>query len=96
MPCGVQSSLPHHFLREFEQGNFVVKHADRQFNQVSPDHSTEWLNATRKKCGGLVGIIRRATALNRWTLAYNLRTLIASQTKIMFHTIDKEEDDNDD
>ena len=88
--------LPQTVLREFEQGNFVVKHANRQFNQVSPDHSTEWLNATGKKCGGLVGITRRATALSRWTLSYNLRTLIASQTKIMFHTIDEEEDDNDD
>ena len=81
-------------LRECEQDNFVVKRADRQVNQVSLDHSTEWLNATGDKCGVLVGITRRATALNRWTLSYNVRTLIASQTKIMLHIIHEEEDDN--
>ena len=44
------AKLPPDILREFQQGHVVIKHANRQFNQVSPDHSTEWLNATGKKC----------------------------------------------
>ena len=88
------AKLPPDILREFQQGNFVVKHANRRFNQVSPDHSTEWLNATGKKSGGLVGITKVPSALSRWTLSYNLRTLISSQTKLMLHiTTDDDEDD---
>ena len=39
------AKLPQSVLHEFQQGHFVVKHANRRFNQGSPDHSTEWLNA---------------------------------------------------
>ena len=63
-------------LHEFQEGNFVVKRTDRCFNHVSADQSTESLNAIGKKTGGLVGITRVASALSRWTLSYNLRTVI--------------------
>ena len=62
------SVLPPEVLREFQEGNFVVKRPDRRFNQVSADQSTEWLNAIGKKSDGLVGITRVASALSRWTL----------------------------
>ena len=63
----------------------VVMHANRRFNHVSPGHITQWLNATGKKSGGLVGITKVGSSLSRWTLSYNLRTLISSHTKQMFH-----------
>jgi len=77
------SVLPPEVLLEFQEGNFVVKRTDRRFNQVSADQSTEWLNATGKKSGGLVGITRIVSSLSRWTLSYNLRMVIASQTTAM-------------
>ena len=58
------AKLPPDILREFQQGNCVVMHANRGFNQVSPDHITEWLNATGKKSGGLVGITKVASSLS--------------------------------
>ncbi len=79
------ANLPPDVLHEFQQGNFVVKQSKRRFNQVSPDQSTEWLNATGKNSGGLVGITRETSALSRWTLSYNLMTLTASQTQQMLH-----------
>ena len=85
--------LPPEVLREFQEGNFVVKRSNRNFNQVSADQSTEWLNATGKKSGGLVGITRVASALSRWTLSYNLRTVIASQTTAMMSLTTDDEDD---
>ena len=73
------STLPE-VLLEFQEPNFVVKRTERRFNQVSADQSTEWLNATGKRSGGLVGITRITSTLNRWTRLYNLRTVITSQT----------------
>ena len=85
------STLPPEVPLEFQEGNFVVKRTERRFNQVSADQSTEWLNATGKKSGGLVGITRITSALNRWTLSYNLRTVITSQTTaVMDLTADDE------
>ena len=87
------AKLPPDIMREFQQGNSVVMHTNRRFNQVSPDHITEWLSVTGKKSGGLVGITKVASSLSRWTLSYNLRTLISSHTKQMFHvTMDGDDD----
>ena len=77
------SVLPPDVLLEFRDGNFEVKLTDRRFNQVSADQSAEWLNAIGTKSGGLVGITRVASALSRWTLSYNLRTVMAPQTTAM-------------
>ena len=41
--------LPSEVLEEFKQGNFVVKRSLGTFNQVDPDQSQEWLNATGKR-----------------------------------------------
>ena len=87
------AKLPPDILCEFQQGTCVVMHATRRFNQVSPDHITEWLNATGKKSGCLVGITKVASSLSRLTLSYNLRTLISSHTKQIFHvTMDGDDD----
>ena len=75
--------LPPEVLQEFQAGNFVVKESGRKFNQVSPDHSQEWLNGTGKKSGGIVGITRNISALGRWALSYNLRTCISSKIRIL-------------
>lgn len=34
------AKLPPDILLELQQGHFVVKHANRRFNQVYPDQST--------------------------------------------------------
>ena len=86
------STLPPEVLLEFQEGNFLVKRTERRFNQVSAKQSTEWLNATGKKSGVLVRITRITSALNRWTLSYNLITVITSQTTAMMDLTD----DNDD
>ena len=88
------SVLPPEVPHEFQEGNCVVKRTDQRFCQVSAGQSTEWLNAIGKKSGGLVGISRVASALSRWTLSYNLRTVIASQTTAMLRlTMDDEDDE---
>ena len=88
------SDLPQEVLHEFQEGNFVVKHTDRQFNQVSADQSAEGLNATGKKSGGLIGITRISSAINRWALSFNLRNIISSQTAMILGlTPDDEEDE---
>ena len=87
------SVLPPEVLHEFQEGNVVVKRRDRRFNQVSADQCTEWLNTIGNKSGGLVGITRVASAHSRWTLSYNLRTVIASQTTAILRLTTDDEDD---
>ncbi len=77
--------LPAKVLEEFKKGNFVVKQSAANFNQVSPDQAQEWLNATGKKGGGVVGITKTASALCRWALSYNLRSHVAAETTLMFN-----------
>jgi len=90
-------SLPSEVHREFLEGNFIVKRSKRSFNQVSPDQSTEWLNAVGKKSGGLVGITRMSSALNRWSLSFNLRSDIVTQTKrLLSREVDSDDDGDDD
>ena len=74
------NQLPLEVEQEFRNVNFVVKASDKRFNQVDPDHALEWLNAVGKKSGGIVGITKTNKALARWTLSYNLRANVASQT----------------
>ena len=78
------NQLPIEIEREFQQGNFVVKRSAAKFNQVDPDQSQEWLNATGKRDGGIVGITRTQSALSRWSLSYNMRSHIAAETRQLF------------
>ena len=71
-------------LKEFKKGNFVVKWNESKFNQVSPDHSLEWLNGIGKRGGGIVGITKTSSALSRWALSYNLRSQLVANTHTMF------------
>ena len=73
------SNLPEPVLSEFMRGNFVVKRSDRRFNEVDADHAQEWLNKVGKTEGGIVGITKTRSALNRWALTYNLRTHIGQE-----------------
>lgn len=72
-------------LKEFQQGNFVVKRSCQKFNQVDPDQSQEWLNGIGKKEGGIIDITKTHSALSRWALFYNLRARIPADTRAMFH-----------
>ncbi len=83
--------LPAEIKREFESGNFVVKGTGLKFNQVDPDQSQEWLNGIGKKGGGIIGITKTSTALNRWALAYNLRSHIALETRAL-HGVSRTDD----
>lgn len=57
--------LPAEVLGEFKKGNFLVKWSEGKFNEVSADHSLEWLNGIGKRGGGIVGITKTSSALTR-------------------------------
>ena len=75
--------------------DFVVRKSKGTFNQVDPDQAQEWLNAIGKKSGGIVGITKTSSALNRWALSFNLRTQIASDTREMLGISTAENIDHD-
>ena len=77
--------LPQEISEEIHKGNFVVKCSQGNFNQVDPDQAQEWLNAVGKSNGGIVGITKTTSAMNRWALSFNLRSQIAEDTKKMFN-----------
>lgn len=64
-----------------------------RYDHISADQSMEWLNVTGKKSVGLVGITRIVSSLSRWTLTYNLRTVIAYQTIAKLRLTTDDEDD---
>ena len=72
--------LPSEVEAEFLAGNFVVKWSNRNFSEVDPDHALEWLNCVGKESGGIVGITKTPSALSRWALSYNLRSIISANT----------------
>jgi len=57
-------------LRRVQKGNFVVRWNESKFNQVSPDHSLEWLNGIRigKRGGGIVDMTKTSSALSTWAV----------------------------
>ena len=72
--------LPPEVEAEFLAENFVVKWSNRNFSEVDPDHALEWLNCVGKESGGIVGITKSPSALSRWALSYNLRSMISVNT----------------
>ena len=76
--------LPKKVLSEFREASFVVKVGHGKFNQVDGDHGQEWLNGAGKRGGGIVGITKSITALNRLTLSFNLRSVILMDTKSIY------------
>ncbi|CAB3985580.1 Hypothetical predicted protein [Paramuricea clavata] len=71
--------LRYEVLQEFKKGNFVVKWKESAFNEVSADHSLEWLN------GILVN-----EEVELWALPYNLRWEIAERTHEMFGLVQED------
>ena len=70
-------------IEDLQKGNFVVKGSGcRQFNQVDPDHSQEWLNGTGKRVGVIVSITKTSRVsvegkiISLWTmcLKYHIHT----------------------
>ena len=71
-------------LSEFREGNFVVKVGHGKFNQVDGNHGQGWLNGAGKRGGEIVGIMKSITALHRWTLSFNLRSVMSMDTKSIY------------
>ena len=63
--------LPYEVLQEFKKGKFVVKWKEGAFNEVSADHSLEWLNGIGKRGCGIVGITKTSSALSRCVNGFN-------------------------
>ena len=58
-------------LAEFVAGNFVVKKTSQRFNQISTDQALEHVNKICKVAGGLIGITRLESAMERRCLTFN-------------------------
>lgn len=76
--------LPEKVLRSFEQGEFVVKRSQSNFNQVDPDHAQEWLVRTCKDSGGLLGMMNKDKSMQKWILSFHWKTEISQRTYSMF------------
>ena len=50
---------------KFSQGDFVVKRSNKPLNQVDAYHAQEWIVRTGKESGGMVGITKKVSALQR-------------------------------
>jgi hypothetical protein len=68
---------------EFMDGNFVVKHTPQKFNNVSTDQALEFVNRMCKVSGGLIGITRTESAMNRWLLTCSERTRLADEARAL-------------
>ena len=55
--------LPDEVKNVFEKGDWVVKGANSNFNQVDAAQSQEWLIAIGKKSGGIIWITKSNSAL---------------------------------
>ena len=53
---------------QFQHGNFTVKETEGNFNQLATDFALEHINKLCKVAGGIVGITRTKSALDRWML----------------------------
>ena len=56
---------------EFCAGNFVIKESAGAFNQIATDLALEHINKQCKVAGGLVGISRTKSALDRWMITFS-------------------------
>ena len=66
---------------EFKAGNFVVKESQGSFNQISPDLALEHINKQCRIAGGLVGITKTQSALNRWMITFSYRVRLENDAK---------------
>ena len=68
---------------------FVVKHTPQKFNNVSTDQALEFVNKMCKVSGGLVGITRMESAMNRWLLTCSERTRLVEEARTMARIVTK-------
>ena len=64
------------------EGNFVMKETEAFFNHLSHDMALEHINKLCKISGGIVGITRSNTAINRWILTCCDLSRLAEDIKI--------------
>lgn len=69
--------------QEFLAGNFVVKESIGYFNQIATDQALEHINKQCKIAGGLVGITRISSALNRWMITFSDRARLSNDIRKM-------------
>ena len=69
--------------KEFVAGNFVIKTNPGRFNATSVDLGLEHIVRMCKSAGGVTGITRTETALNRWCLAVTTLCRMAQKTRSM-------------
>lgn len=80
-------------LAGFKEGDFGVKESTQKFNQIPDDQGLEHVNKMGKIAGGVIGITRSETALNRWGLTYIDRARIADETRDMLGVAENNDDD---
>ena len=81
---------------EFEKGNFVVRTKLAHFNGQSVDLSQEHVIKMCKVSGGIIGITRNESALNRWCLTASAMCKMAQKTLFMFDVAIDDGELNDD
>ena len=70
-------------FQEFMAGNFVIKESNGSFNQVATDQALEHINKQCKVAGGLVGLTRTQSAMNRWMITFSDRARLSKDIKQM-------------
>ena len=81
---------------EFEKGNFVVRTKLAHFKGQSVDLSQEHVIKMCKVSGGIIGITRNESALNRWCLTASAMCKMAQKTLFMFDVAIDDGEFNDD
>lgn len=76
---------------QFQAGNFGVRESTKPFSSLPTDQALEHINRIGKVAGGLVGITKTDSALDRWSLTYTERAHLADSTyKMLGVRIDPE------
>ena len=82
---------------EFVKGHFVVRTSCNAFTSVSPDLALEHINKLYKGSGGLIGITRNESAMNRWCLiTYSLMKLTTKAAALFGLTTTQDYGDEED
>ena len=77
--------------RQFMAGNFVMRRSRGNFNKIAFDQALEYVNKVCKIAGGIIGITKNETALDRWAIGFNVRAQLVDSARRMFGLI---QDDN--
>ena len=66
---------------EFMRRNFVLRIKKGDFNQMPIDQGLEHVNRICKMVGGIIGITKTDSALNRWAIAFNVPMLLVDKLR---------------